>query len=105
MLWVHGSDERAMIRISEFILRRWGIVGLMNFNAAVGFLNCYVVVQVVRHRDILRWPTLSDLGLTVLLAIGVNLWLVGGLYRDWRDIRDDWTLEGHKVAGVARHTR
>lgn len=78
-----------MIRISEFILRRWGIVGLMNFNAAVAFLTCYVAVRVVRHGDIFRWPTLSDVVLTVLLGIGLSLGLVASLYRDWRDIGGD----------------
>lgn len=77
-----------MFRVTEFMVRRCGIIGLLNLNATFGLIISVVLVQSVRHGDVFRWLTLKDLFLIILVAVCLNAWLVGGLYRDWRSDRD-----------------
>jgi hypothetical protein len=72
-----------MFRFSRAIQEKYGIVGIVNYAAAVFLLAGYIVVELVRHGSIFdHWPSLTDLGLSLLVAIGFGLgtmteyWLV-----------------------------
>lgn len=77
-----------MFGILDYIARRWGFVGLVNFNVAFGLTLSYLLIQFIKYRTILVWPTIPDILLIAFVAIIIDAWLIKELLRDWRDGSD-----------------
>lgn len=70
----------------RYVLERYGLIGLVNYAAAVHLLAAFVVVQSVRHGSALsQWPTLLDLALTLAGALCLSIATALVFYRRFKN--------------------
>ena len=69
-----GQYKRAMRYNFNRFIQKHGLIGVVNYGAAVYLLAAFVLVQLCRYGDIFtKWPTLSDLAFTVVGALCLGL--------------------------------